>query len=47
MREFVRGLKVGVEGVEASHLQFANDTILFLPKSKENFLNVISLLQIF
>lgn len=27
----VRGLKVGVEGPKVSHLQFADDTILFLP----------------
>ena len=41
------GLFIGQDSVEFSDLQFADDIILFLPKDKDNFLNVLSLLQIF
>lgn len=40
------GLLVGMEGLEVSCLQFANDTILFLPDDRENLQHVM-LLQIF
>ena len=43
----VKGLEVGNEGLEISHLQFADDTILFLSEDRDKFYNVLSLLQIF
>jgi len=43
----VKGMKEGSNEVEISHLQFANDTILFLQEDEENFKNAISLLQAF
>ena len=46
-RGLMRDLVVGNDSREVSHLQFADDTLLFLPKDKDNFLNVLSLLQIF
>lgn len=46
-RGLVRGLMVGDNGCHVSHLQFADDTILFLPHDKANFLRVLSILQVF
>ena len=43
----MRGLVVGNDLMEVTRLQFVGDAILFLPKDKYNFLNVLSLLQIF
>ena len=43
----IRGVKVGSEGIVVSHLQFADNTILFLENNKDNFLNALSIFQIF
>ena len=43
----IKGVKVGSEGIVVSHLQFANDTIMFLENDKDSFLNALSILQIF
>lgn len=43
----VKGLSVGSEGILISHLQFADDTILFLEPDAESFVNVLSLLRFF
>lgn len=37
---------VGKEGVEVTHLQFAGDTILFLPNNKENFKHVLQIFEV-
>ena len=46
-RGLTRGLVVGDDLAEVSYWQFVDGIILHLPKSKDNFLNVVSLLQIF
>ena len=38
----MRGLLVGNDLVKVSHLQFTNDTILFLPIDANNLLNALS-----
>lgn len=43
----IRGLLVGLVGLQVTHLWFVDDTILFLPECKENFQHTLSLLQIF
>lgn len=46
-RGILGGLMIGSEGLEVSHLQFANYTNLFLCDNEESFQNVLWLLQIF
>ena len=43
----VKSLLVGDDSVEISHLLFANDTVLFLPKDKANFVNALTMIQLF
>jgi len=43
----VKGIKVGSNELEISHVQFADNTIHFLQEDEENLKNVISLLQVF
>ena len=38
---------MGSEGIVVSHLQFADDTIIFLDNVKDSFLNALSIFQIF
>ena len=42
-----RGVKVESKGIVVSHLQFADDTILFLDNVKDSFLNALFIFQIF
>ena len=37
----IKGVKVGLEGTVLSHLQFANDTILFLENDNDSFSNAL------
>lgn len=41
------GCVVGQEEVRVSHLQFADDTMLFLSEGSQEFKNSLTLLQIF
>lgn len=43
----LKGVKVGIEKVVISHLQYANDTILFLEDDENGLVNILSLLHIF
>lgn len=43
----VEGITVGFDGVELSHLQFANDTLLFSPNNKDCLLNFRHLVDYF
>ncbi|KAM2004953.1 hypothetical protein FF1_000090 [Malus domestica] len=43
----IKGLRVGVDNVEISHLQFADDTIFFLNGHEENWNNLLLLLDLF
>ena len=43
----IHGIQVGHSAMELSHLQFANDTLIFFPKSKECILNARRLLDYF
>ena len=44
---FVRGLVVGRENVEVSHLQFADDTLFSLEAVVEGMKNLLKLLKVF
>ena len=39
----VRGFIVGRDLVEGSHLQFADDTLLFLEADRSHFLNILKI----
>ena len=43
----VRGLLIGDSLVEISHLLFVDVAILCLPEDKENFINALTLIQLF
>lgn len=46
-RDFIEGLSVGREQISVSHLQFVDDTILFLSPDLDMFRNVLSILKVF
>ena len=46
-REFIEGLQIGSKLVNTSHLQFADDTILFYPARYENIVNYRRILDCF
>ena len=43
----IHGFIVGRDKVEVSHLQFADDTLLFLKANRNYFLNYLTLLEVF
>ena len=43
----IRGFTVGKDQVEVSHLQFADDTLLFMEADCNFFLNYLAILQVF
>ena len=43
----IRGFIVGKDKVEVSHLQFADDTLLFLEANRNYFLNYLTILEVF
>ena len=43
----LEGIKIGRQNVSLSHLQFADDTILFCPEDRRIFLNYIRILDCF
>lgn len=46
-RDRVRGIMVGLDRIEVSYLQFADDTILFRQDDDRSLGNVLTLLQVF
>lgn len=43
----VRGIKVGKDNVELTHLQFADDTLLFIPQDGDVIMNYERLFECF
>ena len=46
-RNVFRGLIVGRDMVEISHLQFADDTLFFMEADRSNFLTLLQILETF
>lgn len=46
-RNMLKGIEVRKDGVEISHLQFTNDTILFLQHDDKSLKNTLTLIQAF
>ena len=43
----IKGVKIGKENIEISHLQFADDTLIFSPANLEVIFNVCTVLDCF
>lgn len=47
LERLIEGLRVGKDNVELSLLQYADDTLIFLPHNAEKILNIKRIMQCF